>query len=254
MDPFSLPFIAAILHAAYSALMAIVSMLQPVAGPASAAVAIVLITLLVRAALIPVGVSQAKAEQTRARIAPKLQALQKRYKGDRERLQRETVKLYADENASPFAGCLPILIQAPVIGIIYALFLHTTISGDANQLLLQHLFGVPLGASALGLLGSGGMGIAPAAVFLALVAAIVVVAELTRRRFRAVPAPGTPDATARIMGLTGVLNFTTAVIAVFVPLAAGLYLLVTVAWTLAQRVILRRAYPLDASPTSRPAA
>ena len=43
----------------------------------------------------------------------------------------------------------------------------------------------------------------------------------------------------------GLLQFITAVIAVFVPLAAALYLLVTVAWTLGQRVVLRRAYPLQ---------
>ena len=95
MDLFSFPPIAAILNAAYSFLLWLATLLQPFAGAASAAAAIVVITLLVRAALIPVGVSQAKAEQTRTRLAPKLRALQTRHKNDRERLQRETMKLYA---------------------------------------------------------------------------------------------------------------------------------------------------------------
>jgi YidC/Oxa1 family membrane protein insertase len=41
-----------------------------------------------------------------------------------------------------------------------------------------------------------------------------------------------------------VLQFATAVVALFVPLAAGLYLFVTVTWTLAQRLVLRRRFPL----------
>ena len=157
MDIFTFPPIAATLDAAYGALMGLAALLEPVAGAAAAATAIILVTLIVRAALIPTGVSQAKAEQVRARLAPKLRALQERYRRDPERLQRETMKLYADENASPFAGCLPVLIQAPVVGIIYALFLHTAIAGHANSLLTEELFGVPLGTSFVGAVAQGGL-------------------------------------------------------------------------------------------------
>ena len=76
MDLYAFPPIAALLDGAYAVLMALAALLEPVIGIASAAAAVVLVTLLVRAALIPVGVSQAKAEQTRARLAPKLAALQ----------------------------------------------------------------------------------------------------------------------------------------------------------------------------------
>ncbi|MGH3706445.1 MAG: preprotein translocase YidC, partial [Agromyces sp.] len=48
----------------------------------------------------------------------------------------------------------------------------------------------------------------------------------------------------------GALQFITAVIAIFVPLAAALYLFVTVAWTLVQRMLLRRRYPLQAPLTA----
>ncbi|MFD6136173.1 preprotein translocase YidC, partial [Isoptericola sp. NPDC060257] len=47
-------------------------------------------------------------------------------------------------------------------------------------------------------------------------------------------------------------QFATAVVACVVPLAAGLYLLVTVAWTLVQRILLRRRFPLDAETPDRP--
>ncbi len=130
--------------------MGLASLLEPITGGASAAVAVVVLTLVVRTILIPTGVAQAKADQTRARLAPKLQVLQRRHKNDRERAQRETMKLYADEKASPFAGCLPVLIQAPVVGIIYTLFLHAVIAGHPNDLLTEQLFDVPLGASLIG--------------------------------------------------------------------------------------------------------
>lgn len=241
MDLFSFPPLAAVLQGAYGALMWLADTLTPVAGAASAALAIVLVTLLVRAALIPVGVSQAKAEQTRARLAPRLRALQERHRRDPERLQRETMKLYQDENASPWAGCLPLLAQAPVVGVIYALFLHTSIAGHANALLTQSLWGAPLGTSLFGALTAGTLSAAvvPAVV----VVLIAAVGELTRRLVRPPASPDSPVA-ARMAGVAGVLQFVTAGIAVFVPLAAGLYLFVTVTWTLGQRVVLRRRYPL----------
>lgn len=242
MDLYAFPPIAAILNAAYTFLMWLAHLLAPLAGAGAAAAAVILLTLLVRAVLIPVGVSQAKAEQTRSRLAPKLKDLQQRHRKDPERLQRETMKLYADEKASPFAGCLPLLAQAPVVAIVYAVFLHTSVAGHANTLLSQHLFGVPLGASLAGTIAGGTAAPVTIAVFAGVIAVIVLVAELTRRAFRPTADPATGG--AGIARVAGALQFTTAVFALFVPLAAALYLMTTVAWTLVQRVILRRRYPL----------
>jgi YidC/Oxa1 family membrane protein insertase len=247
LDLYAFPPIAAILDAAYAGLMGLAALLEPLTGSAAAAASVVLLTLLVRVALIPVGVSQAKAEQTRSRLAPKLRALQQRHKRDRERLQRETMKLYADEKASPLAGCLPMLAQAPVIAVVYTLFLHSTIAGHANGLLTQQLLGVPLGASLTGVIVTGTVSLGALGVFAAVLAVIVITAEITRRAFRP-PVDDAPDASALagagMARLAGVLQFATAVVALFVPLAAALYLATTVAWTLVQRVLLRRRYPL----------
>ena len=247
MDLFTLPPLAAILDAMYAAMMWLTDLLQPLAGDASVAAAIVLLTLIVRTALIPVGTSQAKAEQTRARLAPRLRAIQKRYKHDRERQQREMMKLYADENTSPFAGLLPVLAQAPIVGIIYALFLHSTIAGHPNALLTEQLAGVPLGTSVVGSLGT--FDPATGVVFGILIAIMCVVAEITRRAFRppvaaAADADASPLTSVGAQRVMGLLQYATAVVLLFVPLAAALYLTVTVAWTLVQRLLLRRRYPL----------
>lgn len=245
MDLSTLPVLSTLLDLTSTGLMALISLLTPATGALAGALAVVLVTFLVRAALIPAGVAQAKAEQTRARLAPRLRELQKRHRGDRERLQRATMELYRAEGASPFAGCLPLLIQAPIVGLLYSVFLHPGIGGHANELLTQTLFGVPLGTSLVGAVRAGAADPATWIVTGCLVLAIALVGELTRRLFRP-PLPESSDASGIPgvpAGLLGVLQFATALVALFVPLAAGLYLLTTVAWTLVQRLILRRRYP-----------
>lgn len=261
MDLLALPPVAAVLDAAYRALMGLTHLLEPLAGAGAAASAVVLVTLAVRAALIPVGVAQARGERTRARLAPRLRALQRRHRDDPAALQRATRALYAEEGTSPFAGCLPVLAQAPVVGIVYAVFVHPVIAGHGNDLLGHTLLGVPLGSGLLGSVAGGTVSVATLAVFAVLVAGIAVVGELTRRAVApggalaapaSAPGPAAPDGTGPANPLAGpgaqrvlgALQFLTAVIACVVPLAAGLYLLVTVWWTYAQRRVLRRRFPL----------
>lgn len=259
MDLLALPPVAAVLDAAYRALMGLTHLLEPLAGGAAAAAAVVLVTLLVRTALIPVGVSQARAERTRARLAPRMAELQRRHRNDPQRLQAAMVQLYADEGTTPFAGCLPMLVQAPVVGVIYAVFVHPTIAGHGNALLGQTLAGVPLGTTLAGAV-TGGASPAALLVLGAVVVAVAVVGELSRRAARpggplAAPVPAAaaagsagsapnPLAGAGAQRALGLLQFVTAVVACVVPLAAGLYLVVTVWWTFAQRLLLRRRYPL----------
>lgn len=244
MDLTSLPLISTLVSLTYDGLMAVTSLIAPVSGHASAAVAVALVTLVVRAGLIPLGVASARAEQLRSRLAPRLRGLQKRHRRDPERLQRETMALYRAEGASPFTGCLPVLAQAPVLGLLYTVFIHSSIAGRPNALLDETLLGVPLGASLAGEIVQGTAGAGTAIVFAVIIAVIAAVAEATRRLL---PVPTSADGPQVPGGALGALQYTTAVIAAFVPLAAAIYLAVTVVWTLGQRLVLRRRYPL-ASP------
>jgi YidC/Oxa1 family membrane protein insertase len=246
MDPLALPPLAALLDAAYGTLHGLSTLLEPLAGASAAALAVVVVTLLVRLLLIPVGISQAKAEQTRSRLAPRLRELQRRHRKNPERLQKETLALYRDENTSPFAGMLPVLAQAPVIGILYTLFIRTEIAGHENALLAHDLLGAPLGTSLVSAVFSGTAGPATWLVFGALLVVMIVAAEITRRVFRPTPVEGddSPMNSPTMLRIASVMHYLTAVFAIFVPLAAALYLTVTVVWTLVQRVILRRRYPL----------
>ncbi|RUQ98302.1 YidC/Oxa1 family membrane protein insertase [Labedella endophytica] len=254
MNPYEFGPIAAVLDAAYGVVMSLSSLLTPFAGTASAALAVVLVTLAVRALLIPVGVSQVKAANARKRIAPQLAALQKKHGKDREALQKKTLELYQREKVSPTAGCLPMLLQIPVVSTIYGLFIIATVNGHPNELLTESLLGMPLGKSFASLVTTGTLDLATGAMAAGIVVVIAVVAQLSRMLLAeplpgtpggppaATPTPGVPDLSGMMKTLS-FLPFMTAIIALFVPLAAALYLVVTTVWTFCERSILKRMLP-----------
>jgi YidC/Oxa1 family membrane protein insertase len=83
---------------------------------------IIIFTLIVRGCLFPLYASQIKGQLKMADIQPKMQAIQKKYAGDREAQGREMQKLYKEENYNPMMGCLPLLIQMPILmGLFYML-------------------------------------------------------------------------------------------------------------------------------------
>lgn len=76
--------------------------------------AIVGVVITLRVILFPLFVKQIQSQRAMQKLAPEIKALQERYKGDRETLQKEMMELYRTEKANPLMGCLPILIQMPV--------------------------------------------------------------------------------------------------------------------------------------------
>jgi YidC/Oxa1 family membrane protein insertase len=84
--------------------------------------AIVAMTILVRAALMPLTIKQFKSMQNMAKFQPEIKKLQERYKGDRERLNQEMMKFYRENKVNPFASCLPLVAQLPVfLALFYML-------------------------------------------------------------------------------------------------------------------------------------
>jgi YidC/Oxa1 family membrane protein insertase len=83
---------------------------------------IIFLTIVVRAALIPLTWKQIKSMQAMQRVAPQIKELQAKYKDDKQRLQQETMKFYQENKINPFASCLPLLLQMPVfISLFYML-------------------------------------------------------------------------------------------------------------------------------------
>jgi YidC/Oxa1 family membrane protein insertase len=81
--------------------------------------AIVGTTIVVRVALVPLTVRQIHSMQALQRHAPEMKEIQKKYKGDRQRMNEEMMKFYKENKINPAASCLPLLAQAPVFISLY---------------------------------------------------------------------------------------------------------------------------------------
>ncbi len=216
--------------------------IEPLFGPAAMAVAIVVCTLAVRAALHPLARAAARGEKARTALAPQLAALQRTHKGNPERLQKAMADLYATTGASPLAGCLPTLLQMPVFFVMYHLF-----STGGGGLLEHTLLGAPLGGHWSQALADGGVFGPQGRVYLGLFLLIGAVATWNFRRARAgaakAPAPAAGGALPGMASLSKVLpllSFGTLVTVAVVPLAAGLYMVTTTTWTACERALLHR--------------
>ncbi len=243
--------------AAYHLVSGFTRFLTPALGGLAAVAAIIAFTIAVRLVLMPLSLRAFRGQAAMARLAPQLQVLRQRYGKQPERLQREMAALYQREGTSIFAGFGPLLLQAPVLSVVYLLFRSAQVGRRPNTLLGHDLLGVPLGAHWLSGAGAfSAQGLVFAGVFALLAVLCWLAARLARlmtvrpataapggagqaapppaRAGQAAPAPGGLGA------LTRLLPFLTVVIAAFAPLAAGIYLLVSTAWSLAERRLFRR--------------
>src|SRR5919112_2054448 len=103
------------------------------------ALSIIGLTLVIRAALIPLFVRQIKSSRNMQLIQPRVRELQKKYGHDRERLGQETMKLYRESGTNPFASCLPILLQMPIFFALFRLLDQAAKKGTAHGFLDEKL-------------------------------------------------------------------------------------------------------------------
>src|SRR5690242_17873567 len=100
------------------------------------AVAIIILTLLIRVVLLPLGFKQIRSMQAMQAIQPQLKEVQRKYKADRQKQYEETQKLYKEYGVNPLSGCLPMLLQFPVL---IALFAVLRVPGGIVHVPHQHL-------------------------------------------------------------------------------------------------------------------
>jgi YidC/Oxa1 family membrane protein insertase len=213
---------------------------RPLLGASSAWVAIALLTVLVRVALLPLAIVQARAARAQIELQPEIAALRKRHAKRPERLQAAILDLYRQRGVGVLAGsgCLPLLLQLlqlPVMWVVYRVVRASAFGGA--------LFGVPLGTTLLA---------APLPVLLTLVGVLAVAAALSawqagraaRRRATAVAPAGPPAGHAQPAGrqaatLARVLPFAVIPMAAWLPLAVVVYLAAGNLFTVAQQAIAR---------------
>ncbi|MDD5447653.1 MAG: YidC/Oxa1 family membrane protein insertase [Actinomycetota bacterium] len=81
--------------------------------------AILLLTVAMRLALLPLTWKQTKSMMAMQRLQPQLKELQQKYKDDKEKQGQEIMALYKRENVSPFGGCLPMILQLPILFAVF---------------------------------------------------------------------------------------------------------------------------------------
>ena len=102
------------------------------AGLESYGFPIILLTILIKLVTYPLTVKQVKSMKAMQEIQPKMKKIQEKYKSDPQMLQQKTGELFREAGVNPLAGCLPLLVQMPILmGMYYALFNFTFPSVEA---------------------------------------------------------------------------------------------------------------------------
>lgn len=83
-------------------------------------VGIILLTVIIRLAMWPLGVSQQRSMKMMQTLQPKLKAIQDRYKNDPQTMQRKMMEFYKEHKFNPMSGCFPLLIQMPIFILLYS--------------------------------------------------------------------------------------------------------------------------------------
>ncbi len=222
--------------------------------------AIVGLTVLIRAILVPLTYRQLKGMQEMQRHAPEISALKEKYKEDKQRQQQEIMKFYKENKINPLASCLPLVMQLPVfISLFYMLRteLKKNICGPALRAHFHVLHNSQIPSKGLEKIGCNQVDphsakflflpdITAKATGVALVALILL--YVGSQLGQTLIATATADPTQRRMMLLIPLVF--VVILYRYPAGLLVYWITTNLWTIGQQYIIRRRLP----PPPKPAA
>lgn len=229
--------------------------------------AIILLTLLVRVLLLPLSIKQTKSMREMQVIQPEVKRLQAKHKGDRQKLNEEMMKLYKEHGVNPFGGCLPLLMQFPVlIGLFYVIrsplnYLEsgTALAGDlvTRALEVHQFLGFRLDCSsqtaiqgrvseAVPEAAACGGGITSALPYLVLVLLMGATTWYQQKQMQAARGSAAADnPQAKQMEMFGrIMPIMLMFFAFTFPSGVVLYWLTTNVWTIVQQRIILKAHPI----------
>lgn len=99
-------------------------------------IALLVLTAIVKFALYPLYAKQIKSTAGMSKIQPKMKAIQQKYANDKEMMNQKMAELYKEENFNPMAGCLPMIIQMPIIFGLFALLRNPLLYMGQNSSML----------------------------------------------------------------------------------------------------------------------
>ncbi|HEX2294415.1 MAG TPA: YidC/Oxa1 family membrane protein insertase [Actinomycetota bacterium] len=232
--------------------------------------AIILLTLAVRLLLLPLSIKQTKSMREMQAIQPEIKRIQAKHKGDRQKMNEELMALYKEHGVNPFGGCLPLLMQFPVlIGLFYVIQKPLKYMGDIVEssaladglreipIQINSFLGIHLNCSAGGTLSgsidpnltgieqqlaqSCGRGLATALPYLALVLAMGFTTYYQQKQMQR-STPNSPQAQQMQM-ITKVMPLLLMVFSFNFPAGVVVYWVTTNLWTIVQQRIILKAHP-----------
>lgn len=162
--------------------------------------AIIVFTVLIRLLTYPLTAQQMKSSKVMQELQPELKKLQEKYKNDREKLAQEQMRMYREYGVNPLGGCLPLLIQFPILIALYQAVIHAL---AANPLSLIDLSGrllipgmgnvVPLDNRWLGMYLSQAPDISTGSIIAFALPVLVVITTWLQFRVSMTPTPPSDD-------------------------------------------------------------
>ena len=187
--------------------------------------AIILLTVTVRIFMLPLTIKQTKSMQEMKKLQPKLKKLQDKYKDDKQKLQEEIMKFYSEHKVNPLAGCLPLLLQLPIMFSLFGVLRLKNVKLGHSFLFIIKDLSLPAGKARLAL--------APLALtpYLVLIVVLVVSTYIPSKMMSADPQQ---DRMMLFMSaFMAYLGWT-------LPAGVLLYLVVSNVWTMGQQYITLR--------------
>ena len=105
--------------------------------------AIIIFTVLIRLLTYPLTAQQLRSSAAMQQLQPELKKLQEKYKNDREKLAQEQMQMYREYGINPLGGCLPMVIQFPILIALYELIIHSLASTPLQLLNLSGRLLIP---------------------------------------------------------------------------------------------------------------
>ena len=186
--------------------------------------AIVMLTLLVRLILLPLFVKQYKSARRMQEVAPQMKELQRKYKGNKQKLQEEMMKFYKENDVNPFGSCLPLLLQAPVFIALYFTLRDANFADGSDQSFMGAIPDISL------LLTEIGWAVIP-------LVAIYAVSQLISTELSAMPTMSKNQRWLMRLLPIGIVFF---VFQFPVPAGLVIYWATTNLWTAGQQLVLKR--------------
>lgn len=209
--------------------------------------AIVIVTIIVRLVLLPSFLHQARSmrknQDKMKEIQHRIDDVKKKYKDDKAKQAEETMKIYKEAGINPASGCLPLLVQLPILIALYRVF-FSGLTPESYQFLYAFV-GTPTSLSFSFL----GIDLGAPSLLLGIIAGIFQFIQMKFLAPQPQSSPGTNEDAAKMMesmqkNMTYIFPAMTVFIALRLPAALALYWTISTLFGIAQQVIVKRSLKL----------